>query len=121
MALLIERRVKSGGELSVRVNPLRTAPNLSETTLLLIRKWSVDQDAKCALCKGPLIPTAHKMLQPSPDRIDSDNGAYDNANLQVTHLACNWAKNQYGASAFADWLAVVQGVRTLEIDPDEGD
>lgn len=121
MALLIEQRVKSGGELSVRVNPLRTAPNVSETMLLLIRKWTVDQDGKCALCKGPLIPTKHRMLQPSPDRIDSGNGAYDDANLQVAHLACNWAKNQYGTDAFEDWLGIVQGVRALEMDPEEPD
>jgi hypothetical protein len=36
------------------------------------------------------------MLQPSPDRIDSKNVAYDDANLHVTHLPCNLAKNQYG-------------------------
>jgi hypothetical protein len=59
------------------------------------------------------------MLQPSPDRIDSGNGSYDDANLQVAHLACNWAKNQYGADAFKDWLGIVQGVRALEMDPEE--
>jgi hypothetical protein len=58
------------------------------------------------------------MLQPSADRIDSSNGAYDDANLQVTHLACTLAKNQYGADAFADWLTVVQDARALDMTPD---
>lgn len=104
----------------MRINPLRTAPNISDLVALIVRKWTVDQNGKCALCGGPLTSETreHKMLQASADRIDSDNGAYDDANLQVTHLACNWAKNRYGADAFADWLAVVQDVRALEMASD---
>jgi hypothetical protein len=117
LALLIQNRVNSGGERSVRINPQRTAPNVSDLVALIIRKWTVDQKGKCALCLGPLTQEAraHKMLQVSADRVDSDNGAYNDGNLQVTHLACNWAKNQYGAEAFADWLAVVQDARALEM------
>ena len=87
---------------------------------LIIQKWTVNQSGKCALCHGPLTAETrtHRMLQPSADRIDSSNGAYDSANLQVTHLACNLAKNQYGADAFADWLTVVQDARALEMTPD---
>ncbi len=117
IAQLIQDRVKSGGELSARINPMRTAPNLSDMVALIIRKWTLDQAGKCALCGGPLVTTSHKMLQPSPDRIDNSNGAYDDTNMQVTHLACNWAKNQYGADAFADWLAIVQSVQVLEMVP----
>ena len=107
MASLIQDRVKAGGSLNVRVNPVRTAPNLSDLVALIVRKWTQDQGGLCALCGGPLVATRHKMLQPSADRIDSGNGAYDDVNTQVTHLACNWAKNQYGAEAFSDWLAIV--------------
>ena len=114
MALLIENRVKSGGEYSLRQNPVRTAPNLSELIALIVRKWTVDQAGKCALCRGPLTQTTSKMLQASADRIDSGNPAYDDGNTQVTHLACNWAKNQYGVEAFEDWLAIVRDVREEE-------
>ncbi len=113
LAGLIQQRVKAGGSVSVKVNPIRSAPNFSELVALITRKWTKDQDGKCALCGGPLTATAHGMLQPSADRIDSANGAYDSTNVQVTHLACNWAKNQYGADDFADWLAVVRGAHAL--------
>jgi hypothetical protein len=55
------------------------------------------------------------MLQPSADRIDSCNGAYDDGNVQITHLACNLAKNKYGVNDFEDWLMVIRGV-DLTID-----
>lgn len=101
-------RVHKGGEVSSRLNPVRTAPNLSDLIALITRKWQDDQKGKCALCGGVLVQTKSKMLQPSPDRIDSANVSYDDANLQITHLACNLAKNQWGLSDFKDWLAIVQ-------------
>jgi hypothetical protein len=109
MAMLIQDRVKSGGEYSLRLNPMRTAPNLSDLAALIIRKWTVDQMGMCALCGGRLTRTANKMLQASADRIDSTNIAYDDANTQVTHLACNLAKNQYGSDVFAEWVSIVRG------------
>jgi hypothetical protein len=30
--------------------------------------------------------------------------------MQITHLACNLAKNKYGIAAFLDWLAIVRDV-----------
>jgi hypothetical protein len=86
MALLIQQRVRSGGELSRRVNPTRIAPDVG--LVALITRKCTDQRGKCALCGGPLVATTNKMLQPSPDRIDSNNVAYDDANMQITHLAC---------------------------------
>ncbi|MFN4101725.1 MAG: hypothetical protein ACK4GT_18335 [Pararhodobacter sp.] len=110
MAMLIIERVKRGGEISVKVNPLRTAPNLSDLNALLVRKW-VEQGGRCALCGGALVVGAtNKMLQPSADRTDSTNGAYDDANVAITHLACNLAKNKYGLDEFEDWLSVLRGV-----------
>jgi hypothetical protein len=122
MAALIEARVKGGGELVLNQKPMRTAPNQSDLVALIIRKWTADQKGKCALCGGPLTQTAHKMLKVSADRIDSGNIAYDDANTQLTHLACNLAKNQWGFDAFEDWLAIVRDVREVqEVDtgPDE--
>ncbi len=114
MAALIEARVKSGGELVLHQKPMRIAPNQSDLVALIIRKWTGDQKGKCALCGGPLMQTAHKMLKVSADRIDSSNIAYDDANTQLTHLACNLAKNQWGFDAFEDWLAIVRDVREVD-------
>jgi hypothetical protein len=49
------------------------------------------------------------MLQASADRRDSANTAYDDANVQITHLACNWAKNECAPDQFDEWLAIVRG------------
>lgn len=108
LATLIEERVKAGGTASLRTAPVRTAPNLSDLIALLTRKWTDGQRGRCALCEGPLVPSATGMLKPSADRIDSANPGYDDANVQITHLACNLAKNQYGAEDFANWLAIVR-------------
>lgn len=110
MAMLILERVKGGGETGVKVNPLRSAPNLSDLNALLVRKWG-EQGGRCALCGGALLAgDTNKMLQPSADRTDSANGAYDDANVAITHLACNLAKNKYGLDDFEDWLSVLRGV-----------
>lgn len=110
MAKLIIDRVKRGGDVGVKINPIRSAPNLSDLNALLIRKWT-EQRGLCALCGGKLV-TGHgnRMLQPSADRIDSANGAYNDENVWITHLACNLAKNSYGTDDFEDWVAVIRGV-----------
>jgi hypothetical protein len=111
MAALISGRVGRGGEPSVRINPVRTAPNLSDLVALILRKWQDGQTGLCALCRGKLIAgTTNAMLQPSADRIDSGNEAYNEDNLQITHLACNLAKSKYGVSDFEDWMTVIRGV-----------
>jgi hypothetical protein len=108
MAMLIIDRVKRGGEIGVKINPQRSAPNLSELNALLIRKWS-EQAGQCALCGGALVVGGeNKMLQPSADRTDSANGAYYNANVGIAHLACNLAKNKYGLDDFEGWLSVLR-------------
>jgi hypothetical protein len=61
MALLIQERVKSGGERSVRINPLRTAPNISDLVALLssqelrLRVLSGSKTASTRTCRlfGP--------------------------------------------------------------------
>jgi hypothetical protein len=35
--------------------------------------------------------------------------APDEVNVQVTHLACNLAKNQYGLEHFEEWVAALRG------------
>ena len=108
--MLIIDRVKRGGETGVKVNPLRSAPNLSDLNSLLVRRWG-EQGGLCALCGGALVAGGgNKVLQPSADRTDSANGAYDDGNVGITHLACNLAKNKYGLDEFEDWLTVLRGV-----------
>ncbi len=110
MAALIIDRVKRSGEPKAVINPLRTAPNFSDLYSLLVQKWQTEQRGLCALCGGLLVAgSTNTMLQPSADRIDSSNGAYDVFNVQVTHLACNLAKNQYGLDHFEEWLVALRG------------
>ena len=108
MGTLIQQRVSKGGEASVKINPQRYAPNISDLITVLTSKWK-DQRHQCA-CGGHLFtfPT-NPMLKPSADRIESENGAYTEDNVQITHFACNLAKNQYGAPEFREWLDVVRG------------
>lgn len=111
MANLILDRVKNGGEERVTINPIRSAPLFTDLYALLTRVWQQKQGGVCALCGAPLRPgTANRMMQASPDRIDSANGAYNETNVQVTHLACNWAKNKYGVSEFEEWVVTIRGV-----------
>ncbi len=122
MANLIEQRVRQGGQTGSRTNPVRSAPNQSDLIAMLTRKWTVDQDGKCALCGGEIwVPTENRLLQPSPDRIDIANGWYDEANLQVTHLACNLAKNDCDAAAFEEWMTVVRGAQPTEPPAEQTD
>ncbi|WP_082767401.1 hypothetical protein [Bosea sp. PAMC 26642] len=111
MTMLIIERVKKGGELSVRINPQRTAPNFSDLSALITKLWQESQGGSCALCGAALLAsTTNRMLQPSADRIDSANGSYGEDNVQITHLACNLAKNAYGIDHFEEWIAALRGV-----------
>jgi hypothetical protein len=106
MAQGIIDRVNRGGELAMRRNPVRIAPSFGDLVPLLVLKWT----GTCTLCGGPLfIGTDNPMLQASADRRDSANTAYDEANVQITHLACNWAKNECAPDQFDEWLAIVRG------------
>ena len=114
MANLILDRVKKGGTDRVIVNPLRSAPLFTDLYALLTRVWQKKQGGRCALCGASLQPrTTNRMMQASADRIDSANGAYDDTNVQVTHLACNWAKNQYGVAEFEEWVSAIRGVDVM--------
>jgi len=118
MANLILARVRSGGEQSLKTNPVRRAPDLPELVALILRKWHQEQNGQCALCGGKLTPLSdNAMLQATADRIDSSNIAYDDANVQITHLACNFGKNQYGAQQFSEWLSIIKSASDSQLQP----
>lgn len=107
MAAGILGRVAASGIERVSVNPVRTV-NEPDLHLMLGTVWQ-EQEGRCFLCHGPLLPgTKNYLLQCSPDRTDSLDGAYSAANTRITHLGCNLAKNKVNLSDFEDWLMVIR-------------
>jgi hypothetical protein len=108
MAANILGRVAYSGTERTSVNPTRTMTE-PDLHILLGTKWQ-EQKGRCFLCQGPLLPgTANYILQASPDRTDSQDVAYNDANTRITHLGCNLAKNKVSMAEFEDWLSVVRG------------
>lgn len=108
MAKGILNRVKQGGQNRNHVLPIRTAQNRKILELLMCQKWT-EQVGKCALCDRQIpVSTTNSMLKMSPDRIDSYNPAYDESNLQITHLGCNWAKNKCSRDEYHEWLNMLR-------------
>ena len=92
MADLIIARVKAGGIVGVRVNPIRTSPVHTNLYAMLVRKWD-SQRGLCALCGSALVAKgSNKMLQPSADRINSANGSYADENVHVTQSPATWPR-----------------------------
>ena len=101
-------RVAASGTERTSISPIRT---MSEPDLhiLLGKKW-LEQKGRCFLCQGPLLPgTKNYILQASPDRTDSLDTVYSDANTRITHLGCNLAKNKVSMADFEDWLLVIRG------------
>jgi len=68
----------------------------------------IEQNYLCALCgKLMRLDTQKKLLQISPDRKDSSSPSYGSDNLQITHLACNLAKNDCTTEDFEEWLQTI--------------
>ena len=87
--------------------PARSLPTGVNLTFLLYDKLE-EQNNLCALCgKLMRLDTTKKLLQFSPDRIDSSNPSYGADNLQITHLACNLAKNDGTTEDFEEWLDLI--------------
>jgi 5-methylcytosine-specific restriction endonuclease McrA len=89
--------------------PSRSLPAGTNLTFLLQDKL-VEQNYNCALCgKLMRLDTTKKLFQVSPDRIVSTNPSYGADNLQITHLACNLAKNDGSTEDFEEWLQCITG------------
>ena len=87
IAGLISQRVRVSGSIKTVVSPERSAPpqwDLLRKVAELLREHPLC----CALCGGlmPLVPD-NKLLQPSPDRIESRSGSSTSA--RTTCLALN--------------------------------
>jgi hypothetical protein len=106
IAGLIFQRVSASGSIQTRTAPDRTAPPPSNLVLTVAEKLR-EQPLCCALCGGlMLLQPENKLLQPSPDRIDSASGSYGPENFQLAHLACNLAKNNATEEQFQEWLDI---------------
>jgi len=106
IADLIFHRVKASGSAQSRTAPERTALPPGDLVLMVAEKLR-QQPLCCALCGGlMLLQPENKLLQPSPDRVDSACGSYGPENFQLAHLACNLAKNNAAVAHFREWLNV---------------
>jgi hypothetical protein len=104
IAALIHNRVDASGSLQTRTAPQRNAPT---DLILLVAEKLREQPLSCALCGGLiLLQPLNRLLQPSPDRIDSTCGSYGPENFQLAHLACNLAKNNATVAEFQEWLDI---------------
>ena len=109
LALGIQQRIEQSEKERIGRSPVRAGPNLSDLIISLNAKWK-EQGGVCALCGGPLIPNgANRLLQPSPDRIDSANKSYAASNLHLTHLGCNLAKSSCPMEQWDEFLRVLRG------------
>jgi len=105
---ILNRVARSGLE-ETTVNPIRTARGETDLNIMFGEKWD-EQKGLCFLYNGPLVvKSSNFLLQPSPDRINSQDHAYSKTNSCITHLGCNLAKNKCTVAEFEDWLAVVRG------------
>ena len=121
IADLIFSRVNASGSIETRTAPQRTAPSPSNLLLKVADKLQ-EQPLCCALCGGRmLLQPENRLLQPSPDRIDSASGSYGPENFQLGHLACNLAKNNAPMTQFREWLNIASArPNAAETEPDIG-
>ncbi|CAN7188730.1 hypothetical protein LJR225_000518 [Phenylobacterium sp. LjRoot225] len=108
VALNIQQRIQLSGQERIGQHPVRKGPNLSDILAALTEKWD-EQGGHCLLCGGriPLSPK-NRLLQISPDRIDSEAKTYDPANVHLTHLGCNLAKSSGTMEDWQEFLAVIR-------------
>jgi hypothetical protein len=106
LAGLVENRVTVSGTTVQRTAPMRTAPlDLTLKIAELLRATPLT----CALCGGLMaLKPKNRLLQPSPDRIDSEIGDYGPKNFQLAHLACNLGKNSASVEEFEEWLGTLR-------------
>ena len=113
IANLIFARVSISGENVQRTAPERTAP---EDLVPNIHALLQARPLVCYLCGGVMqIKPKNRLLQPSPDRVDSSIGDYGPENLRLAHLACNLGKNAASVEEFREWLTDVKRSPLLSV------
>jgi hypothetical protein len=106
MAALIQNRVAASGSIEQRLRPDRYATDAIDRLIMLKIE---EQQELCALCGRKLFVRAeNRLLQMSADRINSQIACYDESNIQITQLACNFAKNDASVETFNEWLRLVR-------------
>jgi hypothetical protein len=119
IAGLVNSRVTASGTIFQGKRPDRNAPI---NFVLQVAELLKATPLTCALCDGLMyLKPANKLLQPSPDRIDSKVGDYGPDNFQLVHLACNLGKNNATESQFDEWLQIVKSATEPTVNNDEGD
>jgi hypothetical protein len=108
IASLIFARVAISGETVQHTAPERTAP---DDLVPNIHTLLQANPLVCYLCGGVMqIKPKNRLLQPSPDRVDSSIGDYGIENLRLVHLACNLGKNASSVTEFSEWLAIIRAI-----------
>lgn len=109
LASLIRSSVGRSGKEHNGQYPFRRSLTDGDIYALLSKVWG-EQSGRCALCGGRLpLETTNRLLQASSDRIDSENKAYDEGNIQLTHLGCNLAKNDVSMELWDEYLSMIRG------------
>jgi hypothetical protein len=109
MAALILQRCDLSGTISARAQPTRETELRPELEATLLAQWTL-QKGVCGLCEKPIhMPPVTGLLQPSVDRIDSNDPRYLAENVHITHLGCNLAKNRFSVSEYREWLLAIRG------------
>jgi len=107
IAALIHNRVNASGSVQTRTAPERNAP---ATLLLQVGDLLLRAPLCCSLCGGLMqLQAENRLLQPSPDRMDSASGSYGPENFQLAHLGCNLGKNNATTAQFLEWLHIAAG------------
>jgi hypothetical protein len=108
LAMNIQQRIQLSGQERLGRHPMRKGPNLSDILAALGTKWS-EQKGCCPLCGQPIpLRPTNRLLQMSPDRIDSDVKTYDPQNVHITHLGCNLAKSSGSMEEWQEYLAMIR-------------
>jgi hypothetical protein len=111
---LIFARVSVSGETIQRNAPERSAP---EDLVSNIHTLLQAKPLTCYLCSGLMqIKPKNRLLQPSPDRIDSSIGSYGPENLRLAHLACNLGKNASSVAEFGEWLSLMRRAESTKTE-----
>jgi hypothetical protein len=109
LAAAIQQRVLNSGRDKRGRNPERQGPVGRDLIDILKLKWA-EQEGRCLLCDRAIsLDPPNRLLQLSPDRIDSAQKTYDPENLHLTHLGCNLAKSDATLAQWREFLTVLRG------------